>query len=156
MSKNENKITLNEHGLIALNDLSNVSEEGEIPSNDNDVFYEDDIASFRLIINSTNNLKLEVKYPNVEKLKLSSSLFKQIYYKVKPLKVNKSHHNEATAMSLANLCETILGIYPMLAFDSNKKDYKIIVHGFLPNKFTFKHDDQLKIGNKINIILLFF
>ena len=136
-----NQLLLSENGVVSLGDVY----AGE---DDVDLDYDDmDIANHRLLINSSNNLKLEIKYPNIEKLKSkgNSSYLKNILLKVKPAKAD--HHKESSESSL---CEQILGIYPNLAFDCNTNDYKIIIQGFLPKKFTL-HRQQLKLG--INLIV---
>ena len=132
-----NNILINENGVISLNHDDNEYLD-EIP---NDSFDESDLSNnYKLLINSSNDLKLEIKYPNIEKIQNLNSrkYLKHIHFKVKPTKKPNSDQT--------SLCESILGIYPNLAFDCNSNDYKVIIQGFLPKKFTFKHSDQLKIG----------
>jgi hypothetical protein len=100
-----------------------------------------------MLINSANNFKLEIKYPNIERIKLLAknnknyrSYLKNVFLKVSPPKQSDN---------ITSFCETLLGIYPNVALDSNSNEYKIIIQGFLPKKFTFKHAEQLKIGDMI-------
>lgn len=133
-----NNILVNENGVISLNH----DDDEYFEAKPNDSFDESDLSNnHKLLIDSSNNLKLEIKYPNIEKLQNlnSSKYLKQVHFKVKPA---KKQLNDQTS-----LCESILGVYPNLAFDCNSNDYKVIIQGFLPKKFTFKHSDQLKIGN---------
>jgi len=136
MSKNNN-ILLDEKGVIFLD--NNVAEsDGE--------YDEGDLASNqRFLINSSNNLKLEIKYPSLDKL-LSNPTAKRLYMKTIQLKVKPVKKSSTDDTSL---CELILGIYPNLAFDPQANEHKVIIQGFLPNKFTYKHSGQLKIGDML-------
>ncbi len=140
MSKNNN-ILVDEKGVISLN-VKNIENE---PRSDGE-YDEDDLANFqRFLISSSNNLKLEVKYPSLDNL-LSNPAAKRNYMKkiklnVKPVK--KSSTDDTS------LCQMMLGIYPNLAIDSLTNEKKVIIQGFLPNKFTVKHIGQLRIGDMI-------
>ena len=60
-----NNILINENGVISLNHDDNEYLD-EIP---NDSFDESDLSNnHKLLINSSNDLKLEIKYPNIEKI----------------------------------------------------------------------------------------
>lgn len=97
-----------------------------------------DLAT-RYYIETSNNLKLEVKYPNLEKIDSQflkgNNYIKQVYLKTKPKKVKNT----------TNLCQNFLGIYPNVAFDPIKKCNKITIQGFVPHK-KLSYQDHLRIG----------
>ena len=133
----KHEILVNENGIISLN--SDYNGEGSETSYEE----QEDLSNLKVLISSSNNLKLEIKYPSLEKLRsmdLSTrkSYLKTVTMQVKPV---KKVPREDTS-----LCEQMFGIFPNLAYDANSDDYKIIIQGFLPQKFTFKHSEQLKIG----------
>lgn len=105
-----------------------------------------DLAT-RYYIETSNNLKLELKYPNLEKIDSQflkgHNYLKQVYFKAKSKKDNYSN----------NLCQNLLGIYPNVAFDPIKKCNKIIIQGFVPNK-KLSYQDHLKIG-KIFVLIFY-
>lgn len=137
----KNEILIDENGVISLNSDYNGSGP-ETSSHDE----QEDLSNLRLLISSSNNLKLEIKYPSLEKLRLMDlptrrGFLKTVNMKVKPI---KRMPREETS-----LCEQVLGVFPNLAYDRNSDDYKILIQGFLPQKFTFKHSEQLKIGDML-------
>ena len=120
--------------------------------------------SNKLFIKTTDNLKLELKYPSMHKMKpLSASVasligdyptaqratnpnffgkyLKNVYMNVKPI---DERHDRKQRID-ASLCEKVLGIYPNLAFDPISNDYKLIVQGIVPNSKLSKQQ-ILKIG----------
>lgn len=101
-----------------------------------------DLAT-RYYIDTSNNLKLEVKYPNVDNIDSEflkgNYFFKRVSLKLKPKKDKYE----------SNLCQNLLGIYPNIAFDPIKKVNKIIIQGFVPHTKIF-YQEQLKIGKLFN------
>ncbi|RNA03707.1 hypothetical protein BpHYR1_028264, partial [Brachionus plicatilis] len=93
-------------------------------------------------INTSNNRKLEVKYPNLENIDSEflkgNNFLKRVEFKVKPKRVK----NET------NLCQHLLGIYPNVAFDPIKKVNKIVIQGFVPDE-KLSYQEQIKIGDLI-------
>lgn len=132
----ENKLYINENGVVSLE----IAEDIDI-----------DIAT-RLFVKSANDLKLEIKYPNVDRLDESPPL--QLLSERKYLKTVYIPASESAFLSSRNLCESLLGLYPNFAYDPLKKSYKIIVQGFVTSKPLFKQQ-QIKIGNNFNTIKAF-
>ena len=122
---NESRLFIGENGVVSLA----IEEDYEID------------LPMRLFVKSGNDLKLEIKYPNLDRLD-SSILGEKNYLKTVFLNtpVDRSHSR--------SLCESLLGLYPNFAYDSLKKTYKILVQGFVPNKPLSKQH-QLKIGDLI-------
>jgi len=124
-----------ENGVVSLED-----------KNDIDI----DIA-YKLYIKFANNIKLEIKYPNLNRLKpLSPSVasllgddqladqqashsnifgryLKNVYVNAKPVEENLDQKHLRKS-----LCEIVLGIYPNFGFDPISKEFKIIVQGIVP------------------------
>ena len=141
---NNENLYINENGVVSLED-----------EREKDIDY-----SRKLFIKTTNNLKLEIKYPNLDRSKpLNDSVasligtpattnrfnyfnkfLKHVHVKVKP-KQAKNDTNKS-------FCESVLGIYPNLAFDSISNDYKIVIQGLIPKGALSKHQ-TLKIGDLI-------
>ena len=94
----------------------------------------------KLVVPRSNNLHSEIYYPNFRQ---SPQYLKSVIIKVKPVV-----HNQTKA----SLCENVLGIYPGLAYDIETGRNRIIVQGFLPKMFTYKHRNQLKIGISVFLI----
>lgn len=121
-----NRLFISENGVVSLE----IEEDLDI-----------DIAT-RLFVKSSNDLKLEIKYPNLERLD-SSFLGERNYFKT--IQLYMPPENDASIKGTKNLCESVLGLYPNLAYDSIRKCYKVIVQGFVPNKPLFKQQ-TIKIG----------
>lgn len=133
MSESNNKLFVSENGVVSLE----VEED-----------YDLDLA-MRLFIKSNNNLKLEIKYPNLNKLDSSmlddKNYLKTLLLPIRPIEIDKSQSKAHVC-----LCESILGLYANLGYDSLSKNYKIIVQGFVPNKPLSKQS-EIKLGKKIKI-----
>lgn len=127
MTENQGKLFISNNNLVSLH----VKED-----------YDLDLIQ-RLFVKSSNNLKLELKYPRIEKIHSpllgDSTYLKIIFLKVKPPKIDK------TGGRTVSLCESLLGLYPNLAYDSMSRNYKIVIQGFVPNKPLAKQQD-LRIG----------
>lgn len=129
-----NRLFISENGVVSLE----IEEDLDI-----------DIAT-RLFVKSSNDLKLEIKYPNLERLD-SSFLGERNYFKTIHVHTPAFEHegdarnNNNNKKGTKNLCESVLGLYPNLAYDSIRKCYKVIVQGFVPNKPLFKQQ-TIKIG----------
>ena len=138
-----------ENGVVSLED-------------DNEI---DIDVSYKLYIKFINNIKLELKYPNVNRLKplspsvasyigddqmpeqqtvSNSNLFgkylKNVHVNVKPVEDNRDQKQLRIS-----LCEKVLGIYPNFGFDPISKEYKIIVQGIVP-KGPLSKQQLLKTG----------
>ena len=127
-----NRLFISENGVVSLE----IEEDLDI-----------DIAT-RLFVKSSNDLKLEVKYPNLERLDSSflgeRNYFKTIHVQMQPPEHDGDNRNN-NKKGTKNLCESVLGLYPNLAYDSIRKCYRVIVQGFVPNKPLFKQQ-TIKIG----------
>jgi hypothetical protein len=106
-----------------------------------------------------NNMNLQVKYPNVGKIKeyytknKSPSLkqhkeleklsrcLKTVFLNVKAFSEYRSKDANAT------FCELMLGIYVNLAYEPNAKSSHVVIQGFAPKKVVFRND-RPQIGKK--------
>jgi hypothetical protein len=113
----------------------------------------------KLIIKSRNNLKLELKYPNFQRLELENKFLvennylKNVHIKIKPCIEEKKAAKSKTTNSL---CQTMLGLYTNLGYDLKNKDFKFIIQGYSSSK-SFSYRQYLKIGDlilSINDILI--
>lgn len=128
MSDNPNSnLYISENGVISL----------EIEE-DQDIDY-----SLKLFLKTSNNLKLEIKYPNLRKLS-SSYLSSNDYLKRVTVRVKKFKLDELPEKT--SLCETVLGLYPNYAFDPISNENKLIVQGFVPHRPLSKQQ-ILRIGS---------
>ena len=106
-----------------------------------------------LLLPSSDGLKIEIKYPNYRKFLESNKAreaksferyLKTVHLRVKPV-------DNALALNKAfdglNLCESLLGIYPNLAFDASSNENKVIVQGFRSRRMAYKNGQQLDIGD---------
>ncbi|CAF0843916.1 unnamed protein product [Brachionus calyciflorus] len=126
MTDTRDKLFINENGVISLE----VREDSDLE------------LTNRLYINTSNNLKLEIKYPNLNKLN-STFLLGENYLKLVNLKVKPKKSSSQTS-----LCNCVLGIYPNLAYDPIKKVNNLVIQGFVPHKILF-YQHVLKIGDLI-------
>ena len=126
-----------ENGVVSLED-------------DNEV--DIDIAH-KLYIKFINNIKLEIKYPNLNRLKplspsvasyigddqfldqqarsnssILSKYLKSVHINAKPAEDIRDQKNHQRP----SLCEKVLGIFPNSAYEPISKEYKIIVQGIVP------------------------
>lgn len=107
----------------------------------------------RLFVKSSHDFKLEIKYPNLDRLD-ASILGDRNYLKTTFVPSPQSTTGPKSSAT-QSLCETLLGLYPNLAYDSMRKCYRVIVQGFVPNKHLFKQN-IVKIGNSTVFILFYF
>ena len=123
MTDTQEKLFISENGVISLQ----VKEDIDI----------DSIS--RLYITGPNNQKLELKYPSLTNLNSNSghenNYLKRVILKVKPKK----------RLELTSLCQSMLGIYPNLAYDPISKMNRIVIQGFVPHKRLY-NQDILNIG----------
>lgn len=123
MTDTQDKLFISENGVISLQ----VKEDLDI-----------DFTS-RFYISASNNQKLEIRYPNLDKINLNfdqaNDYLKRFVLKVKPIKMNQ----------LTSLCQSILGIYPNLAYDPIAKINRLVIQGFVPHKRLY-YQDILSIG----------
>ncbi len=88
----------------------------------------------KLLVPRSNNLHSEIYYPNFRQ---NPQFLKNVIIKVKTI-----NHDQKNS----SLCENLLGIYPGLAYDIETGRNRLIVQGFLPKMFTYKHKNQLRSG----------
>lgn len=88
----------------------------------------------KLKLKRLNNDEFELFYPNY---KLNPIYLKNVFIRVKSLNTNE------------NLCENLLGIYPDLAYDHESNQFKLIIQGLTPNRFSYEQNNQLKLGDLI-------
>lgn len=99
----------------------------------------------RLFVKSAHDFKLEIKYPNLDRLD-ASILGDRNYLKTTFVASPEPTTLPPRSSASRSLCETLLGLYANLAYDSIRKCYRVIVQGFVPNKPLFKQN-IVKIGN---------
>lgn len=116
--------------LHSFHKMSSIEEEEQQEN-----IYDLDLV-IKFYLKSNNNSNCEIYYPNYRQ---NPVYLKNIIYKLK--KVKEFHQG--------SLCNQLLGIYPDLAYDLQSKKNRIIIKGFLPKYFTYKHKYQLKIGDLI-------
>ena len=116
-------------------------------------------ASNKLYIKYNHNIQIEIRYPNVNRLKLLSASVAsligdhhstpqasqpKIFGKyLKHLQVNVKPPEESLLKT--SLCERILGLFPSLAFDPQANEYKVLVQGVVP-RGPLSKQPSLKIG----------
>lgn len=144
--------------------------------------YEIDIDLIdKLYILDSNNRKIALKYPNLNKMlsiremrakagdsaadadqlisingqeqlkQIKPEEFLNDHLKIAFLRLKPSSKSSKTKTTSGSLCESVLGIYPNFAYDSKAKDYKVIIQGFLPKRLNYL-SQQLKIGDQLVMI----
>ena len=99
----------------------------------------------KIFVKTSNNLRLELKYPNFNRLNANLLLeynhLKNVYFKV--------HPNSAKNVSnKLNLCQQMLGLYTNIGYDAFAKEFKLIVQGFSSQK-SFAYQQQIRIGDML-------
>jgi hypothetical protein len=116
---------------------------------DTDELEESD-SYLKLIIKTSTTNRLELKYPNVNKIGSTilkeNNYLKHVYLKVRPANSAPNEHS-SPSFHIFSLIQSMLGLYTNIGYDTVENKFKFIVQGFTSTKFL--NYQTLKIGDML-------